>query len=242
MAISHVGSVAGAANQTTTCTITLNFATAAGDIVFVAFTNGGADALASSITGTAGLTFASVVSTTGAASTDMSGALYWARATGDHNGQTVIGNGFTNSSAGEVTVLRGCKSSGDPFAATNSVLNASGTNTLTAVNASGVAGCWAMLALCTDDNITSTGTVATDPATVTIRGEHLSAGGVDTGALIAAAAMSGAGSTGGFSWSNARGAGIFQIALAAIILAEPDPNTKPAGAMRARVPWVPISA
>jgi hypothetical protein len=225
MAISHVGSVTGAANQTTTCTITLNFATAANDILFAAFTNGGADTDPSSISGTTvstgGLTFAKVQSLGGAATTDINGSLWWARASGDHNGQTVIGNGFTNSSAGVVTVLRGCLTTGNPWGNTGQVLNASGTNTLAAIDAAGNKGAWLLLSLHADDNIADASQAATDPTVITERADHSSAGGVDTNCSISAAAMSGSGSTGGMSWTNTRGAGLYQVALAQIILADP---------------------
>lgn len=233
MAISVVGSRAGGTNQTTTCTITLNFVTAAGDILFVAFTNGGADTDPSSITGTTtttgGLTFARINSLGGGASTDMNGWIGWARASGNHTGQTIIGNGFTNSSAGSVLVLRGCLASGNPYAALNQVLNASGTNTLSAVSAAGVAQCWVMVSLHTDDNIASDTMTATDPAAVTLQVEHLSGGGVDTGAAICADAMTGIGSTGAFAWNNGRGAGLYQVALATIVLAQEQPIS-PVGA------------
>jgi hypothetical protein len=225
MAISHVNSVAGAANQTTTCTVTLNFATAANDILFAAFTNGGADTDPSSISGTTvstgGLTFAKVQSLGGGATTDLNGSLWWARATGDHNGQTVIANGMTNSSAGVVTVLRGCLSSGNPWGNTGQVLNASGTNTLAAIDAAGNKGAWLLLSLHADDNIADASQAATDPLVITERADHSSAGGVDTNCSISAAAMSGSGSTGGMSWANTRGVGLYQIALAQIILADP---------------------
>jgi len=57
---------------------------------------------------------------------------------------------------------------------------------------------------------------ATDPAAITDLAEHLSSGGNDTGAATKAALMSGTGSTGTISWTNGRGAGIYQIAIGAI--------------------------
>lgn len=234
MAISYIGGTAGAANQTTTCTITTNVTTQADDVLLLAFTNGGADTDPTSITGTltttGGLTFQKVQSLGGAATTDLNGSLWWARASGNHTGQTAIGNGFTNSSAGVYAVFRGVIASGNPYTASaTQVLNASGTNTLTAVDAAGVRGCWVILTLCTDDNIASTSAGATDPAAVTDRIEHLSAGGNDTGACIKAEALGGIGSTGAFSWTNGRGAGLYQVAMANLLTSAVQ-DLAPAGA------------
>lgn len=226
MAISHVGTVAGSGNTTTSVTITLNFATQAGDLIFLATPNGGANANgtdpAGTVVTTGGVTFSIVDGTNPGGSGTIQGNLWMGVATGDHNGQTVVKGGMTNSTAGVVTVLRGA----DPTPVTTSaVANAAGTNQLAALDAGGNSGCWLVLALCTDDNTACGSEAATDPATVTERGEHLSGGGDDTGATLCAAAMSGTGSTGTITWTNTRT--LFQIAIGAIFKEPSAPDDFP---------------
>jgi hypothetical protein len=226
VAIAHVGTTTSGANQTTTCTLTLNFTTEAGDLLIYACTNGGADAdptIGGTMVTTGGVSWAKFHSLGGGATTDLNGSVWWARATGDHNTQTIVASGFTNSSAGCVGAVRNALPTGTPIVNANSVLNASGTNTLGAVSTVGT-GCWILVTLHTDDNIASdTVAAATSPTTVTIRREHLSAGGNDTGATLCYAAHDSSGTTGDFSWNNGRGAGIYQIAIAGVIL--PDSQT-----------------
>lgn len=225
MAIAHVGSLAdGTANRTSTTSITLNFATQVGDLILVAMTNGGADAdpatPAGTIVTTGGVSFQKLTSLGGGASTDLNGSVWYGYATGNHNGQTITGSGFTNSAADVVTVLRGTDPSA-PFGTPGTALNASGTNSLAALDAGGVAGCWLFLSLHCDDNVASASEAATDPATVTERAEHLSSGGNDTAATSCAAAMTGTGSTGAITWTNTRGAGLYQIAIGVIVKPPP---------------------
>ena len=103
MAISHVGSVAdGTANRTTSSTITLNFATAAGDWVFVVATNGGANAdpsIGGTVVSTGGVSFSKVEGLNGGGTTTLTGILWAGKATGNHNTQTVVVSGATNSCA-----------------------------------------------------------------------------------------------------------------------------------------------
>ena len=233
MAISHVGSISGSGNTTTSLTITINVATAAGDIILVSTTNGGSDSsptVAGTVVTTGGVAaFASVVEATDTGAGALNGKLWWTRAVGNHNTQTVAIAGATDSCAGNVTILRGCVASGSPHRATNTALiDGANADTISAVNANGVPGCWLVLALCCDDNIADSAQAATDPSTITERAEHSSGGGADTNNSIAAAAMSGTGSTGAITWTNARASGIFQIALAAIIAPE-GANTPTAG-------------
>lgn len=228
MPISHVGSVAGSGNTTTSETHTINFATAAGDIIIVSCTNGGANANGNTPSGTVvstgGVVFAALTSLNGGGTTTLTGVIWWGRARGDHNTQTIITDGWTDSGSSNVTVLRGCERMGNPWAATNSALCASGVNSLSALTAAGIGGSWLVLALACDNNIASSAEAATDPGTVTERAEHLTTGGANTANTLCAEAMTGTGSTGTITWTNARGAGIYLVALGAIML--PDDSTR----------------
>lgn len=215
---SLIASLAHAGNPTTAPTITFG-TTQAGDILFAFFTNGGADAdptLSGTTITTGGLTWTKKTSVGGGALTDLNGSLWWARATGNHTGQTVIG-ATTNSGSAVGGVIRGAPSAGDPFDNAITALNASGVNAITGYTPAADE-CLVLLLLGTDDNIasdtyTSTGT----PATLLEQQDALSTGGVDTAASLATGSQTSAASLGIISWNNARGAGIYQAVILATV-------------------------
>lgn len=211
-------SVAHAGNPTTAPTLTFG-ATVAGDILLAFFTNGGSDSdptLSGTTITTGGLTWTKKTSIGGGALTDLNGSLWWARATGNHNGQTVIG-ATTNSGSAVGGVVRGCPASGDPFDNATTVLNASGVNAHTGFTPS-VDECLILLFLATDDNIASDTYACTgSPSTLTERQDATSSGGVDTAAAFASGVQTTAAAIGVVTWNNARGAGVYQgVVLAAL--------------------------
>lgn len=204
---------AHAGNPTTAPTITFG-TTAANDILLAAFTNGGSDAdptISGTTISTGGLTWTKVLSVGGGALTDMNGSVWWARATGNHTGQTVIA-ATTNSGAAVGAQVVGAMSNGTPTEVVASVLNASGVNALVGA-APSVDQTLLLLFLFTDDNIASDTVTAT--GTPTPYGEvqdAASSGGVDTAVALYSATGTTA-STGTLTWNNARGAGIYQAAI-----------------------------
>jgi hypothetical protein len=90
--------------------------TAAGDILVVAVSNSGSSTVPASLSGTSGLTWTRKANGEGPIDGNaFNGSLWWARATGDHSGQTVLAVGCSGSASLVGAVYRGCAASGDPF-------------------------------------------------------------------------------------------------------------------------------
>jgi hypothetical protein len=217
-------SIAHAGNPTTAPTGTFG-TTQAGDILFVFVVNGGADA-DPTISGTTitsgGLTWTRKVSANGGALTDVNGSLWWTRATGNHTGQTVIA-ATTNSGSLAGGVIRSAIASGDPFDNATATLLASGVNTVVGFTPS-VAECLVLIGLCVDDNIASDTYTGTGSPTTYIEAQDIgSTGGNDTQVALASNPQTTAAPIGTISWNNARGAGIFLVAIVAAV--KPIPNT-----------------
>src|SRR3989344_6214153 len=148
MAISFLYGFQNNTNTTTSFTMTLPAtATAAGDIMILEFGHRGTGdgTVGGTTVTTGGVTWTKKHSQLFASSA-FSGKTYWARATGDHQGQTVTGSGLTNSCAAILTVYRGALASGDPLADATIVgeENAS-ANVTQAQISTATAGAWVVL-------------------------------------------------------------------------------------------------
>lgn len=132
MAITYVTNTSTSVGGTAT-TFTLTCPTTqAGDILLLDFAhNGTGDGTLSGTTITTGELTWTKKHAQLIYSNTRSGKTYWARATGDHSGQTVIVSSIGDYSTGLLTIYRGCLSSGDALAGATIVgeLNASGNET-----------------------------------------------------------------------------------------------------------------
>jgi hypothetical protein len=207
MAVTFVDSVLAAGNPTTSLTCTLDFATAAGDILILEFTHRGTGdgTVAGTTVTTGGVTWTPKHDQPYATNT-FSGMTYWARATGDHNGQTVTVSGLTNSCAGIVTCYAGALASGDPLADATVVGedNASGNETQAQIT-TGTNGSWVVLVVANSPDVAVTSQTCTSPGALTARAEKLSTGGTDTSIAHASAEKATAGATGAFTWAQTNG-------------------------------------
>lgn len=212
-------------NPTTAPTGTLP-TTQAGDIITVAVTDGNTNTGPGSLTGTSvstgGLTWAKKADAAGSGTT-MHGSLWWARATGNHAGQTVIA-ATNNSGALAGVVIRNAVASGDPFGNASAVGQAAAT-----VSTSGFTtpadDCLLLLALCEDDDVVMAGQSVANVGTMVEHIEAGSTGGNDTLASIATRKMGAGGATGNFSWTG--GTSDFKVSIVASLLPfvdTPDPS------------------
>ena len=104
MAITYISSAVHGGIFPTTTSFSISLPTTqTGDILILEFTHGGTGD--GTIGGTSGLTWTQKHSQLFEDSAH-SGKTLWARATGNHSGQTVTGSGLTNTCAGIVTVYR----------------------------------------------------------------------------------------------------------------------------------------
>jgi len=199
MAISFINFALGATNSTTSFSITIP-ATQANDILILEFTHRGTGN--GTIGGTSGLTWTLKHSQLYASST-FSGKTYWARATGNHSGQTVTGSGLINSCAAILTVYRGAVTSGDPLADATIVgeQNASADETQAQITTA-TNGAWPILVVVNSPDLAIATQACTSPGTLTERAERLSTGGTDTSIAHASAEKTTAGGTGSFTWTQ----------------------------------------
>ena len=200
-AVTLVTTAVAAGNPTTSFTITLPaVATQANDIIILEYTHRGTTD--GTITGTySGPAFTEKHDQLYATST-FSGKTLYSRATGDHQGQTIIVSSLTNSSAGVVTIYRGALASGDPLAdATivgeqNAAANETQAQIVTATN-----GAWVVLVVANSPDVAISSQACTSP-TLTERVEKLSTGGTDTSIAHASGEKATAGATGAFTWAQ----------------------------------------
>jgi hypothetical protein len=138
------------------------------------------------------------------AGTAMAGTVFWKRITNAslEAGATVSLSGMTGSTCANLSVRRGCVTSGSPVDGTPvSESNASGNNTQAGITTL-TDGAVVQLAIFYSDNTNATsGYTATSPATLTERNEITSSGGQDSGLAVAADIKATAGATGAFSWN-----------------------------------------
>lgn len=203
--VGHIVSALGGTTSTTSFSITLP-ATLANDILILSFTHRGTGD--GTLGGTTSLTFAKKFEQSYNGAT-FSGLVYWARATGNHAGETVSVSSLTNSCAGVLTVYRNVLASGDPFdGAATSVgeENASGNETQAEITTL-VDGCMVILEVYNSPDVAVSTHVATNPATLLERAERLSTGGTDTSVSHASELRTTAGATGSFTWAQTNGAG-----------------------------------
>lgn len=221
MAISLLTTAAGGTTTTTSFSITLPaVATAAGDIMICEFTHRGTGdgTIGGTTVTTGGVTWTLKHSQLYATSA-FSGKTYWARATGDHQGQTVTGSSLTNSCAAILTIYRGCLASGDPLADATIVgeQNASTDETQAEITTA-TANSWVVLVVVNSPDLAVATQACTSPGTLTERVERLSTGGTDTSIAHASAAKATAGGTGAFTWTQtdaANGSWAYAIQVAA---------------------------
>jgi hypothetical protein len=204
MAITYIDSALGGTTTTTSFSITLP-TTAAGDILILDYVS---RALGdTTVGGTTGLTWTRAhsqgFSDTGAGdSFNAAGKTFWARATGDHSGQTVTGTGtLNNTCAAVVTIYRGALASGDPLADATIVgaKNVSGDETQSQLTTT-TDGAWVVLVVANTPDLAVTSPACTSPGALSIRAERLSTGGSDSSIMHASAEKATAGATGAFTW------------------------------------------
>jgi hypothetical protein len=207
MAVELWDSAMGAANSTTSFSITLP-ATAAGDILILEFAHRGVG------DGTIGGTSVTVGGLTWAlkhsqlfASDAFSGKTYWTRATGDHGTQTVTGASLTNSCAAILTVYRGALAAGDPLADATIVgeSNASGNETQAQIVTT-TDGAYVVLVVANSPDVSVGSVTCTSPGNLIFGVERLSTGGTDTAIAHNGQVKATAGATGAFTWAQTDGA------------------------------------
>lgn len=208
MAISFVANALGAANSTTSFSITLP-TTAAGDILILEFAHRGIGdgTIGGTSVTSGGLTWTLKHSQLFATSA-FSGKTYWTRATGDHAGQTVTGSSLTNSCAAILTQYRGALASGDPLADATIVgeQNASGNETQAQITTA-TDGAYVVLVVANSPDVAVSTQACTSPGALAARAERLSTGGTDSSIAHASAEKATAGATGAFTWAQTDGAG-----------------------------------
>lgn len=209
--IEYITNALGGTTTTTSFSITLP-TTQAGDILILEFAHRGTGD--GTIGGTSGLTWTLKHSQLFGGSS-FSGKTYWARATGNHSGQSVTGSSLTNSCAAIVTVYRNCVASGDPLSDATIVgeENASGNETQAEIS-TGTDKAWVVLVVVNSPDFAISSQNCTSPGTLTERAERLSTGGTDTSVAHASALKASAGATGAFTWAqtdNASGSWAYAI-------------------------------
>ena len=205
MAISLLTTAVSAGNTTTSFTITLPaIATVAGDIMILEFTHRGTGdgTIGGTTVTTGGVTWTKKHNQLYASSA-FAGLTYWARATGDHQGQTVTGSSLINSCAAILTIYRGALASGDPLADATVVgeENASGNETQAQITTA-TNGSWVVLVVVNSPDLAVATQACTSPGTLTERAEKLSTGGTDTSIAHASEEKATAGGTGAFTWTQ----------------------------------------
>lgn len=225
MAISFISNALGGTTTTTSFSITLP-ATQSGDIFILEFAHRGTGN--GTIGGTSGLSWTLKHSQLFASSA-FSGKTYWARATGNHSGQTVTGSGLTDSCAAIVTVYRGALASGDPLAAATVVgeQNASANETQAGITTT-VANAWVVLVVVNSPDLNVSSGACTSPGVLTERAERLSTGGTDASVSHWSELKTGTGGTGAFTWAQTNAAsGSWAYAIQPAILSSISPSISP---------------
>lgn len=204
MAISFVASAVPAGNPTTSYNITIP-TVAVNDLLILATTNRDADTAPTVIDNdTGGETWTEKSSVAGC------GRLFYKRATSATSAKAISASGFTGSCSGVLIVLRGAKSSGDPFHQYTHEPNASGDETHAGFTTT-IDGCWIGLAVHNDgnDNLV-TNSACTSPGSLTEGGEKQSVGGSDCSCSVRGLVQATAGATGDFTWAQTNGATVSQ--------------------------------
>lgn len=204
MAISFINGIQGGATDTTSFSIALT-ATEAGDILILEYTHRGTGAatLGGTSVSIGGLSWTEKHSQLFNGSS-FSGRTVWARATGDHAGQTITGDDLVNSCAAIVTIYRGALAAGDPLAAATVVggPHASGVETQPEIVTT-VDNSFVVLLVSNAPDLAVSAQACTTPGTLTGRIARQSTGGDDTAIEHASAEMVTAGATGAFTWTQA---------------------------------------
>lgn len=190
-----------AGNPTTAPTCTLG-TTAAGDILIFGLVDGNTNTGPASLTGTSvttgGLTWTKKIGAAGNGTT-MHGSLWWARATGDHSGQTIIA-ATNNSGASCWASYRGCVETGDPFEAAVATGIVPATTSVSGFTTT-TPGVKLLQVLAIDDDVfSSTETIGGITSHRTTNGQ--STGGNDTGVEFNELNQEVPGATGNFVWTG----------------------------------------
>jgi hypothetical protein len=199
--------VVSGTDETTSSSLTLG-TTQADDIIAYLVIHGGAGE--PTIGGTFGETL-TLKRTQTISSANITARLYWARATGDHSGQTITATGLTDTAASVAGLFRGRLATGDPFTGATIVGedNASGDEGQAGITTT-ADGCDVVVIVGLQLNPSGSGITtfaATDPSTLAVRADHGSNGGGDCRLAFASAERATAGATGAFTWAHTNAAG-----------------------------------
>lgn len=207
MAITPVTATATSGAQTTGFTLVINSGVQAGDILLLGITNrdGTADpGVVDNDTG--GNAWAKVTNQN--AATNGAISVWWKRATATTASKTITVSGCTGSASGVVTPYRGSLAAGTPYGTPVPEANISGNETTAGISTTAAGSFVCLFVGCTsNDTLNPTTYTATDPTTLTERGEGISTGGSDCSMSHASAERSAAGATGAISWAQTDGTG-----------------------------------
>jgi hypothetical protein len=198
----HRASISGTGNTTTSVTLVIPASTVANDVVYAAFTNGGATADPSVADNEGAGTWAKVLSGNNGTSNL---SVWWKRASVNTAGKTITGSGFTNSCTGVATVVGGAVLTGNPYGGETYESNISGNETHAAITPT-VNGSMVCLVVGQAPDIAIATQAATSPAVLIERAEHLSTGGLDSSVALASEVQVTAGSTGALTWAQTNAA------------------------------------
>jgi hypothetical protein len=138
------------------------------------------------------------------AGTAMGGTVFWKRITNaaTEASKVVSLSGMTGSTVANLSVRRGCVTSGSPVDGTPvSEGNASGNNTQAGITTLTDGAAVHVVVFYSDNTASTTNMTATSPATITKGGEIYSSGGNDSGLAHFREIKAAAGATGAISWS-----------------------------------------
>lgn len=198
MAVAYVTGAAPTGNPTTSFTITIP-TVSVNDILILDCVNGGARVDPTVSDNEAGSSWTKKYSIDFA--TASRGFTYWRRATASSSAKVITASGFTDSSAGVLTVYSGCITSADPFDQGVTEANIAGNETMAGFTPS-VTGTMACLAVLCNDNVTASTQACTNPGALTERQEKSSTGGADTNASHASLIKNNINATGNFTWAQ----------------------------------------
>lgn len=205
MAVAHRASLASASvNPTTTFTVVIPSGVLTNDILILSFTSrdhtSGTALPSVTDNDTGGNAWATLRS-----STDRKGHIYWKRATSATASKTITVAGCVGSCSGVLSAYSGCYTGGNPWTNQTLSINASGVETHSGFMADHRNSmiCLSVFNYANDNTVSAT--AATNPATLNIRAQHLSTGGLDCGTVHASELQVGIAATGNLTWAQANG-------------------------------------
>jgi hypothetical protein len=194
----HRAAIAGTGATTTNVTLVIPASTVANDVVYAAFTNGGATADPSVVDNEGAGTWTKLLSGNNGTSNL---SVWWKRASANTAGKTITASGFTNSCTGVAVVNGGVILTGNPYGGETYESNISGNETHAAITPT-VNGSMICLVVGQAPDIAVSTQAATSPAVLVERAEHLSTGGLDSAVCFASEVQETAGSTGALTWAQ----------------------------------------